>query len=45
MVSSIMIDLFYVHWCFGCKYVGGGEMSPLELKLVTIVSCHMGAEN
>jgi hypothetical protein len=35
--------LFYVHWCFVPMYVWVRVSGPLELKLQTVVSCHVPA--
>ena len=37
--------LFYVHWCFACMYVCVRVWDPLELELLTVVSCLLGAGN
>jgi hypothetical protein len=41
-----MIDLFlfYLHRCFACMYACVKVSDAPELKLLVVVSCHMGAE-
>ena len=44
-VQEFSLFLFYVHWCFACRYVCVRAPDPLGPELQAVVSWHVGAGN